>query len=442
MRNLFTALAVSLVFSLGAAWSAQIEKIKVGNWEGGAYTDDNTNSFLSCTVGTSYANGTYFNISVLALGGTGIGVYAPNLELQVGESIPGTIKIDERYFSSFEGRAISETGVSIVFSESDIIFDALRRGRLLTLTSKFGVVFYNLNDTAKALAELKRCADKYRPFARQNTAQNAWVSRSKWFNDPQYSALREAALGISSKLIAEGKDSFSEEFYDELDEQLLTLVSPDRAKNATSTGAMGTGIVVSPSGDVLTNLHVIKNCISPIEIRGAAGVVQSTTVLLTDPYNDLALLQTPYKPVRVPAIRESQLKAGEPVAVIGFPLLTYDLTITEGIISSLSGVINPQTGEGDSTLMTISAPANRGNSGGPVLDSNGLVVGVLTAGRQDAQNTNFAIKSAAVREFLNRRASYNEPRQKTSSSMTFEKLMSYADGFTVRLSCSTGNVPE
>jgi S1-C subfamily serine protease len=92
--------------------------------------------------------------------------------------------------------------------------------------------------------------------------------------------------------------------------------------------------------------------------------------------------------------------------------------------------------------MTISAPANRGNSGGPVLDSNGLVVGVLTAGRQDAQNTNFAIKSAAVREFLNRRASYNEPRQKTSSSMTFEKLTSYADGFTVRLSCSTGNVPE
>ena len=435
MRHVLTALAITLTTSTNLSEAAQIEKIKVGNWEGGAYTDDKTNSFLSCTVGTNYVNGTYLNISAIAEGGTGIGVFSPNLKLQVGELITGTLKIDERYFNRFDGRAISENGISIVFAETDIVFDALRRGRTLTLTTTFGTAFYDLKDTAKALSEIKRCADKYRPFARKNNALNSWLTRNSWFSDPKYSALSEAAQSIRTQLIAEGKDYFSSDFYDELDKRLLALASSNEDAKSTTAGAMGTGIVMTATGEVLTNLHVIKNCVSPIEVRGENGVTTTTTVLLTDPQNDLALLQTSYKPTKIPRVRDTRVKTGESVAVIGFPLATYDLTITEGIVSSLSG-------GGDSSLMTISAPANQGNSGGPVLDTNGLIVGVLTASQNDAQNTNYAVKSSAVRNFLSRRISYTPPRRQPSPPMSFTELAEHANWFTVRLLCRTDNTGE
>jgi len=431
MSRIFFAL-IATVLAPVATQAALIEKIKVGNWEGGAYTDDNTNSFLSCVVGTTFVNTTYFNISAFPFGGTGIGIFAPTLKLEVGTPITGNVKIDDRYFNTFEGRAITESGISISFADGDPIFEALRRGRLLTLTSSVGVVQYDLTDTARALSEVKKCVEKYRPFARINTEFQSWINRNTWFSDPKFSALRDAALRINSELISEGRDSFSRDFYSELDRRLLALASNDDAAKPSQSVVTGSGIVVSRTGEVLTNFHVLEKCVGPVEIRGASGVVESTTVLLADSANDLALLGSNYLPASVPRIREASVSNGESVAVIGFPLRSYDLTITEGIVSSLSGL-------GDSTQMTISAPANPGNSGGPVMDLSGAIVGVLTAGNPDAQNTNFAIKQTAVRDFLSRRASYRSPETSRRKQMNFSELVTYAEDFTVRLRCTAGS---
>lgn len=428
MRRIFVALFATVLAPV-AAQAAQIERIKIGNWEGGAYTDDKTNSFLSCVVGTTFINGTYFNISAFPFGGTGIGIFAPTLKMEVGTPITGNLKIDHRYFNTFEGRAISESGISISFADGDPIFEALRRGRLLTLNSNVGVVQYDLTDTARALSELKKCVERYRPFARINTEFQSWASRNAWFSDPKYSAIRDAALRINSQLISEGRDSFSRDFYSELDRRLLALVSDDDAAEPSQSVVTGSGIVVSLTGEVMTNFHVLEKCVGPVEIRGASGVVESTTVLLADRANDLALLGSSYVPASVPKIREAPVRNGEPVAVIGFPLGSYDLTITEGIVSSLSG-------QGDSTQMTISAPANPGNSGGPVVDRTGEVIGVLTSGRPDAQNTNFAIKQSAARDFLSRRTSYRSPETPRRKQMSFSELVTLAEGFTVRLRCT------
>ena len=428
MRQMFFAL-VATALAPFAAQAAQIERIKVGNWEGGAYTDDNTNSFLSCVVGTTFVNGTYFNISAFPFGGTGIGIFAPTLKLEVGTPITGNLKIDDRYFNTFEGRAISESGINISFADGDPIFEALRRGRLLTLNASVGMVQYDLTDTARALSEVKKCVEKYRPFARINTEFQKWITRNTWFSDPKYSAIRDAALRINSQLISEGRDSFSRDFYSELDRRLLALVPNDEAAKPSQSVVTGSGIVVSRSGEVLTNFHVLEKCVGPVEIRGASGVVESTTVLLADRTNDLALLGSNYLPASVPRIREASVRNGESVAVIGFPLGSYDLTITEGIVSSLSG-------QGDSTQMTISAPANPGNSGGPVMDLSGAVVGVLTAGDPNAQNTNFAIKQTAVRDFLSRRTSYRPPEAPRRKKMNFSELVTFAENFTVRLRCN------
>lgn len=429
MQRHLTAVVATLILAMQAvANAALVEKIKIGNWEGGAYTDDKTNAFLSCIVGTTFVNGTFFNISAFALGGTGIGIFAPALKLQLGSPISGNIRIDDRYFTSFEGRAISETGVSIIFAENDPIFEALRRGRLLTVTSSVGTVQYDLTDTARALTVLKDCVTKYRAFARVNTEYAAWLQRNAWFDDPTYGVAREIAIRLNSILVAEGIDSYSRAFYDELDRRLMAIVEENRAPNDPS-GFMGSGVVVAKTGEILTNFHVIEKCAWPVEIRSSKGVNKATEVLIADAVNDLVLISSTVRADSLPSIRKTSIRNGEQVAVVGFPLSSYDINITEGVISALAA-------DGDSTMMTISAPANPGNSGGPVFDLSGAIVGILTARHTDprAQNTNYAIKPSAVRDFLARR-NINPPRSGSRKTMSFAELVRNAEEFTVRLSC-------
>ncbi len=422
--------SVSLSLALAASLSAdaaQIERIKAGNWEGGAYNDDNTKAFLSCAVGATFVNGTYFNISSYALGGTGIGIFAPTLKLQIGTPISGSLKIDDRYFTTFEGRAIADGGFSVSFPETDPIFEALRRGRLLTVTSSVGAIQYDLTDTARALTALKECVTRYRPFARINTEYAAWLQRNTWFNDPKYAAAKELAIRINSTLLSEGADSFTRAFYDELDRRLMAVVEESNSSN-DSASVMGSGVVVAESGEILTNFHVIEKCAGPVEIRSSKGVNQTITVLIADKANDLVLLSSPVRPDSLPSIRETPIRNGEQVAVVGFPLGSYDITITEGVISALSA-------QGDSTRMTVSAPANPGNSGGPVFDLSGTIVGVLTAGNPDAQNTNFAIRQSSVRDFLARR-NISPSGSGSRARMSFSEIVRNAEKFTVRLSCA------
>lgn len=434
MKRVFRLVAVGLALAVApSAKAALIEKIKVGNWEGGAYTDDNTNSFLSCTVGTTFLNGTFFNISSFALGGTGIGIFAPSLKLEVGTPISGSLKIDERYFTTFEARAISASGISIIFAESDPIFEALRRGRILTLTSSVGTVQYDLTDTAKALTALKGCVARYRPFARVNNEYAAWIQRNSWLNDPQYAAAKEAATIINSTLLAEGADSFSRDFYDELDRRLMALATENDSSSRAYV-ATGSGVVVTKNGEILTNLHVIEDCVGPVEIRTLKNVYQTNSMLIADKANDLALLSSPVRVDSLPIIRKATIQNGEQVAVVGFPLGSYDISITEGVVSALSAL-------GDSTRMTISAPANPGNSGGPVFDLSGAIVGVLTASDPNAQNTNFAIKQSAVRDFLARR-SITDFESESKTTMSFSEIVRNAESFTVRLSCAAGKTQQ
>jgi S1-C subfamily serine protease len=153
-------------------------------------------------------------------------------------------------------------------------------------------------------------------------------------------------------------------------------------------------------------------------------------VLIADKANDLALLSSTVRTDSLPSIRKSPIRNGEQVAVVGFPLESYDITITEGVVSALSA-------RNISTMMTISAPANPGNSGGPVFDLSGSIVGILTGGHPDpdAQNTNYAIKQSAVRDFLARR-NINPSGAGSRVKMSFSEIVRNAESFTVRLSCA------
>ena len=105
------------------------------------------------------------------------------------------------------------------------------------------------------------------------------------------------------------------------------------------------------------------------------------------------------------------MQPGNSIIVIGYPLhglLTSDFTVTSGIVSSLSGLLN------DTRLLQISAAVQAGNSGGPLIDTSGNVVGVVAAKINALkfakvtgdfpQNINFAVKTGAVRDFLDNSA--------------------------------------
>ncbi|HEY7708966.1 MAG TPA: tetratricopeptide repeat-containing serine protease family protein [Candidatus Entotheonella sp.] len=170
----------------------------------------------------------------------------------------------------------------------------------------------------------------------------------------------------------------------------------------------GTGFIVSRQGHILTNYHVIDEC--KVVSSQREGVDYHLSIIARDPKNDLALLQQAEAPNSIATFRSGQyIRPGDGVIAIGFPLrgiLASEAQITTGNVSALAGVRN------DERFIQITAPVQPGNSGGPLLDQSGNVVGVV-ASKLDAnlileklgdipQNVNFAIKADIAREFLER----------------------------------------
>src|SRR5207249_647393 len=176
-------------------------------------------------------------------------------------------------------------------------------------------------------------------------------------------------------------------------------------------------------------------------LTGEAAMV--LRVVSSDANNDLALLQAPSTATfkEFARIRDRSIRSGDSVIAIGFPfhgLLTSDFTVTTGIVSSLSGLRN------DSRFLQISAAVQPGNSGGPLFDTTGQIVGVVT-GKLDGlrmiaatgnipENINFAIKTGALRDFLdNSVVPYQTTDSKTELKTT--DIARNARAFTFLISC-------
>lgn len=177
------------------------------------------------------------------------------------------------------------------------------------------------------------------------------------------------------------------------------------SKQPESRASSGTGFFVTGEGHVVTNSHVVSEC-SSNDVKQAGGAAVPARVLAQDNTNDLALLKVDQVPSHVASLRIG-IRLGEPVAAFGYPLTT--VLASSG--NSTLGNITALAGLGDDTrYLQISAPVQPGNSGGPLLDENGRVVGIVTsklnALRAAAitgdlpQNVNFAIKASVLATFL------------------------------------------
>lgn len=143
----------------------------------------------------------------------------------------------------------------------------------------------------------------------------------------------------------------------------------------------GSGFLWDDAGHVVTNYHVIENA-QEISV-GFGGEVNSTaTVVGTDPQNDLAVIRIdgsiPAGVRPIPLGESSSLKVGQSAIAIGNPFGQFERTMTEGIISALNRTIETDTTVLRGVIQTDAA-INRGNSGGPLLDSSGRLIGVNSA---------------------------------------------------------------
>ncbi len=163
----------------------------------------------------------------------------------------------------------------------------------------------------------------------------------------------------------------------------------------------GTGFVISDDGQIATNAHVVADA-SDIKVHFADGTDASGKVVGVDRTDDLAVVKVDKTGLKALELgRSADLRMGQPVVAIGNALdLTGGPTATEGIVSALNRTIDTQEGGHLAHLIQTDAAINPGNSGGPLLTLDGKVVGINSAGSQNAQNIGFAIAVDTARPVI------------------------------------------
>lgn len=165
----------------------------------------------------------------------------------------------------------------------------------------------------------------------------------------------------------------------------------------------GTGFALN-NGYIVTNYHVIEDAkkISVYGIEESFNLSYSAEIIATDKNNDLAIIKIkdnffsgfgkiPY------SINTSMVEVGEDIFVLGYPMTSTmgeEIKLTTGVISSKTGF------QGDVSLYQISAPIQPGNSGGPLFDKKGNVIGIVNAKHQGAENVGYAIKTSYLKTLI------------------------------------------
>lgn len=186
--------------------------------------------------------------------------------------------------------------------------------------------------------------------------------------------------------------------------EMDNITNPNNNSSSSKYIASGTGFFIDPRGYIVTNHHVIEDA-SGIDVfvtkSGKTSTYKAKSVVV-DKSNDLAIIKitdnTFTKLAPVPYTIGSGTKdVGTSVFAMGYPQLSYlgeEIKVTDGIISSKTGY------QGDITTYQISAPIQPGNSGGPLFDKNGLLVGITNAGVSELDNVGYAIKVSYMNNLI------------------------------------------
>ncbi|TYL88438.1 trypsin-like peptidase domain-containing protein [Bradyrhizobium rifense] len=401
--------AALLQLSLGelAHAAGPFGSVNVGNWIGGAFSNDETGAFSHCAATTPYASGVILVVSQNAAGTWSLAFASPSYHFNKGENAAIDVTFDGQEQARLYATAYQSNMLTAIMPVN--VVRTFQKASLMVATSGRTVLNFDLASTGPVIAALANC-----------------VTRVKADGLSKASDFTKGAAKPAATADKQGAPPASK---------------PGR--EAKSSSGFDTGFVVSSNGHIVTNNHVIDGC-SDLKgnLTGEAAMV--LRVVSSDVNNDLALLQAPSTATfkEFARIRDRSIRSGDSVVAIGFPfhgLLTSDFTVTTGIVSSLSGMRN------DSRFLQISAPVQPGNSGGPLFDTTGQIVGVVTAKipvlRIAAatgtipENINFAIKTGALRDFLdNSVVPYQTAEPKGELKTT--DIAGNARAYTMLISCT------
>lgn len=217
----------------------------------------------------------------------------------------------------------------------------------------------------------------------------------------------------------------------------MVLAGTTAGAFAEEPSSSGTGFFVNSGGWLVTNKHVVDGC-----RRTAVDGYGEVKRVVRNPDIDLALLRVSNTGnIRPLALRAGPPKLGEDIVALGYPLpgfLSDAIKITTGNINSLAGI------ENDPLFLQVSAPIQPGNSGGPLLDRKGAVIGVTskTVSKKlsdvidfNVQNVNFALRIEAVRKFLSDEGIAFETADGDASELSTSEIAEKAAPGTVQVLC-------
>jgi serine protease Do len=180
-------------------------------------------------------------------------------------------------------------------------------------------------------------------------------------------------------------------------QQIIADISEKQKADVLPGKYRGTGFLITAKGYVVTSYHVIKGADS-VYIENEKWGRHKVTVLHSDPENDLSILVIEKEPLPIPrslpyTISDAEASLGEEVFTLGFP--REDIVFGEGSVSALTGYRqNPGAYQ-------VSVPVNPGNSGGPLLNAKGDLIGIISGLQTETSGAAFATKASVLREVIN-----------------------------------------
>lgn len=173
--------------------------------------------------------------------------------------------------------------------------------------------------------------------------------------------------------------AYSEQVYEMIRPSMVLIQTEASSQNGDEWRGLGSGVVVNQQGDILTSLHVVEQA-SSIELTFADGTRSPASITVQQPENDIAVLHASQPPAQiVPATlgNPRAMKIGDEAFVVGHPLGLYG-SMTAGVISGFDRSFKPADSDQQiQGLIQIDAAVNPGNSGGPLLNRDGQVIGIV-----------------------------------------------------------------
>src|SRR6478735_5618872 len=263
--------AVVAAFCLIAASSTASARgpygsINVGNWKGGAYTNDQSGAFTHCAAGTQYESGIYFVVTINDKAGWTLGFAHEKWTFTTDRAFPIALTFDGQTPFNVHGVPLADKLLQVPMPTNSSLIAQFRKAKSMTAFTQGQLFQFKLDQTAQLLPTLANCAAKMK--------ENGVASAGDFSLPPPPKPVAKPVVAA-----APAQSSSSE------------------SQTGKTFDQTGTGFVVSASGHVVTNQHVVDGCVG--EIQGNLTGEASTKLRLvsSDETNDLALLQAlaPYK---------------------------------------------------------------------------------------------------------------------------------------------------